>query len=191
MSDVAAPAPASTSPSPVMSPPTPSPSSKSDPALISARGIGPYILGGSFAEALELLGVAEERSLPAEGFEDRCPWFASATGLDSLMTYVIADVVQESGVSAATDVIHSVSVQDGGAAGMLLPLTDAGVGLRSSEEDVRAVYPDAATEDALNADSALRVTEGRGAIVFEFRDGVAYFITVLPASEPLPAEYCG
>lgn len=171
--------------------PTPAPSEPStiDPLLISAKGIGPYLLGGSYANAREMLGVPgpEERD---PSFEDRCPWFASAGDLNPLMTYVIAQTVSQGGVTTGTDVIGSVGVQDGGTGDGPLPHTAEGVGLRSTEADVRTAYPDATVEETLFSDSALRVTMGDTSIIFEFRDGLAYMVTVLPATEEIPPEYC-
>ncbi|WP_139230854.1 hypothetical protein [Microbacterium sp. cf046] len=171
--------------------PTPAPSEQStiDPLLISAKGIGPYLLGGSFADAREMLGLPAPHELDPS-FEDRCPWFASAGDLNPLMTYVIAQTGIRDGVTTGTDVIGSVQVQDGGTGEGPLPHTEAGVGLRSTEKDVRAAYPNATEEKTLFSDSALRVTEGDTSIIFEFRDGLAYMVTVLPATEEIPPEYC-
>ncbi|MFG6474917.1 hypothetical protein ACFXP7_00850 [Microbacterium sp. P06] len=102
------------------------------------------------------------------------------------MTYLIAETAD---YVTATDVIVSVAVQGNGTAERS-PQTDAGVGLGSSEGEVLAAHPEAEPEDVLYADSALRVTDGDGSMVFQFRSGVVYMITVLPASEPVPAEYC-
>jgi len=175
---------------PATPPPTPAPSSSSiDPLLITAEGIGPYLLGGSFADAREMLGLPGPEELDPS-FEDRCPWFASAGDLSPLMTYVIAETVIRDGVTTGTDVIGRVAVQDGGTGEVPLPRTEEGVGLRSTEADVRTAYPDAAEEETMHSDSALRVTEGDTSIVFEFRDGLAYMVTVLPSTEEIPAEYC-
>jgi hypothetical protein len=174
---------ASAAPSP--SDPAPASPTASEPAQtvgLSTDGIGPYLLGGSFEDARLRLGVPD-----APAGEDRCPWFASAGDPQTLMTYVIAGTPD--GVTADDEII-SVSIQGDGSASDS-PTTAEGVGLGSSEADVAAAYPDATADDVLNSDSALRVTEGSNAMVFQFRDGAVHLVTVLPASEPVPAEYCG
>lgn len=55
---------------------------------------------------------------------------------------------------------------------------------------MRAAYPDATEETSFASDSAIRVTDGDGSILFEFRGGLAFEITVL-ADEPAPIEFCG
>lgn len=182
VASTSAPTHVSASPS-ISPPPTASSSPTPDAPLITTEGIGAYRLGGSFTEAKDLLGVPG----PEEGEADRCPWFASVSAPNTWITYLIADTVD--GVTAS-DVIASVAIQgDGTAEGS--PRTHAGVGLGSSEDEVLAAYPDAAPDQVLHADSALRVTDGDNSMVFEFRSGLVYIITVLSASEPVPAEYCG
>lgn len=161
---------------------SPSASEPAQTAGLSADGIGPYVLGGSFEDARARLGVPD-----SSAGEDRCPWFVSSGDPQTLMTYVIAGMPD--GVTADDEII-SVSIQGDGSADDS-PTTAEGVGLGSSESDVVAAYPDATTDSVLNSESALRVTEGSSAMVFQFRDGAVYLVTVLPASEPVPAEYCG
>lgn len=115
--------PTMSSPSPA-STPSPTPTPTVDPLLITVDGIGAFQRGGSFPDAVALLGETIDT--------ESCPWFVSHKDANSVFTYLVSEVVTVDEDPQATDILDMVIVQDGGATSdQPLPHTAAGVGLRS------------------------------------------------------------
>ncbi|NYE20846.1 hypothetical protein BJ991_002874 [Microbacterium immunditiarum] len=159
-----------------------SPSSEpSDGAGAGIRfdGIGDLSLGGSFADAAATLGTQPDAERCTHMLSTRDAWF----------TWVLAAFDG----STVTDTIGLIAIDswavDPAPAGA--PRTAEAIGLGSTLDDVHAAYPGALDEEPKSVDFAVRAVDGDGAIVFEGREGVVRAITVLPAIEPTPWEYCG
>ena len=147
--------------------------------LITTTGIGLYQRGASYPDAAAALGG------PAD--PDRCLWVLNARG-DQFWTWVLA----ETDGTTAGDTIDLVAIDDFAMsfAPTTAPRTAAGVGLGSTESEVRAAYPSATEAEPHNVDTALRYTDGDGSIVFAIRQGLVQGVTVLAADAAEPWEYC-
>lgn len=169
-----------TTPTPVPTAQQPSPSPSAPPAEVSATGIQTIALGEPFDET-----VTQHGAVAAEG----CPYAATLSAGAYTLTFsrdaAADDASPVEFVSAATPI--------GNAAGTEGPRTAEGIGIGSTIEEARAVYPDA--EEIVSAGDRryLRVaSDGDSALFLAFTDGepVIWGLTATILDEP-PYELCG
>ncbi|WP_417554095.1 hypothetical protein [Microbacterium sp.] len=161
---------------------------KTDPAdpatwTVTAQGIGPIELGGSFADA--------QATLPSWTGDEQCTWVDSWTSTDHSQTGLFArdhdDSDGDVNMVAFESLEDTVAPADG-------PRTEKGIGLGSTRDEVMAAYPDAASQKPVIADGELlRVgAQGSPAIYFAIREGASMVsaVTVTAMDEP-QYEVCG
>ena len=151
---------------------------------VSADGIGPVLIGGDFDATLA--------ELPTTWMSDgaSCSWAAFWNAPDTSfgMHFVRGPEDRSAPISeiSASAMADSIS----GAVG---PVTDEGLGIGATREEILAAYPDAEEGTAAVDGEWIRVpSESEGEIFFQFLTGGdrAWAVTVTTRDEP-SHEVCG
>ena len=158
--------------------------------LISAKGIGPYLLGGTYQSTQEQ---------PADVGGGPCPFrTVDDPTHGQILLYWHSDGTQTpnpDGSFQAGVVISTVGYPSPGAVPADPPRTAEGVGLGSTRAQVEAAYPDAVPTERPYTGDALLITLDGVPILFDF-DGTTKAptdpVTQIEVGQKYPAdEFCG
>jgi hypothetical protein len=145
--------------------------------LITFDGIGPLTVGGSLVEEKPSMLVRY-----SDTTDDTCP--VAGFSLEGF-----ADVIAQ--IDTDLDTIHSVSAISYIPEPLKAPVTEAGIGVGSTVEELLTAYPNITETGQFFPTTGYGLSDGAGRwIAFSVMDDLVTVITVGP-SDRTPYEFCG